>query len=377
MSSRTFSDKYPPTPQHYICAACNIGGKHWIMQCDNLEEYLEQKSQYIVNYDHINIKVNDFADSIDIDEKNNDEKYNANKLISIFDKLSITTEELSLWAGYSDEKLFYSKEDAKNKLISVIEFAESNSSCSLHIKKKLRMITKLIIEKNNNDIIVDYTHILLLIASHGEVCNVMKEVAIANAYGLMTDKLTDFIHSQTIQQQIIKVLRDLRILLVEKLYHYFKMENNTHYIAGFHNVLAKHIGVNTYNDPDIWTPSSQYCKDWKKGLKERYFKLFYNKNTIIDHIQMQINEQKIKYQRVVSFFQDNCPKDKNSMEFLQQAIDIDTGKINKEYICWLLEKLNILMKKTNNWKPIQKCWDDGIEEKQNTILTASEEEIYF
>ena len=69
-------------------------------------------------------------------------------------------------------------------------------------------------------------------------------------------------------------------------------------------------------------------------------------------------KKKIGYQKVVQFMQDNCPKDCDKMGFLQLAIDIDTGKINEEYICWLLEKLKVFKIKGKNWKPIEKCWEE-------------------
>ena len=108
------------------------------------------------------------------------------------------------------------------------------------------------------------------------------------------------------------------------------------------------------------TPYSNKCQNWKKGLDKRYFANHYTKERIIKHIVEQINETKIGYQKIVQFMQDNCPKDCNKMGFLQLAIDIDTGKINEEFICWMLEKMNIFKMKPDDWEPIKKCWDDGL-----------------
>eukprot|EP01084_Bolivina_argentea_P079212 143719_1 len=208
-------------------------------------------SEYVLNYDHVKHGVQEFTDSIKVDEK----KHNGTRLLKIFDKIKVDDSELALWAGYGGGKLFGSKSCARGRLKSVVDFAEGNASCSKHIRQKLRVITKLIVDKGKGKS-GEYVHILLLLASHGNVCNVMKEVAIGNAYGLMTDKLDDFVKQQSLKQQINKVLRDYRVLLVEKLFHSFGMTNNTHYIAGFHNVLAKKIGVTPYNDPNISTPST-------------------------------------------------------------------------------------------------------------------------
>ena len=187
----------------------------------------------------------------------------------------------------------------------------------------------------------------------------MKEVAIGNAYGLMTDGIQDFIKKQSLEEQIRKVLRDFRVLLVEECFHSFKMTNNTHDIAGFHNVIAEKIGVIKYNDPDISSnPYSPKCTDWKKNLDKRYFGVHYTRDRIVEHIIEQINEKKIGYQKIVKFMEENCPSNMEKMKFLQLAIDIDNGKIKKGYICWMLEKLDVFMSKSLDKNPIQKCWED-------------------
>jgi len=234
--------------------------------------------QFAVNYEHVKESVKDFTDDIKIDDN-----YNAKKLLDIFDKIEISKDELSLWAGYGGSRLFSAKSNARSRFQTVINFAEDNESCSKHVKQKLRVITKLIMEKGI-DKSKEYVHILLLIASHGSVCNVMKEVAIGNAYGLMTDNLQDFIKKQSLEEQIKKVLRDFRVLLIEECFHSFKLTNNTHSIAGFHNVIAEKVGVTPYNDPDISRPEymrSSICTDWQKNLDKRYFGVHYTRDRIV------------------------------------------------------------------------------------------------
>eukprot|EP00484_Ammonia_sp_Unknown_P027785 CAMPEP_0197042908 /NCGR_PEP_ID=MMETSP1384-20130603/19218_1 /TAXON_ID=29189 /ORGANISM="Ammonia sp." /LENGTH=326 /DNA_ID=CAMNT_0042474105 /DNA_START=72 /DNA_END=1052 /DNA_ORIENTATION=+ len=323
------------------------------MNTDLCDFKVPDVSQYVVNYDHVKQNVRDFSDDLKIDEK----QHKGTKLLEIFDKINVTDTDLSLWAGYSGGKLFSGKSDARTKMQTVIEYAEGNGSCSKPVTQKLRVITKLICEKGIEKSL-EYVHILLLIASHGSVCNVMKEVAIGNAYGLMTDKMDSILKQQSLEQQVAKALRDYRVLLVEKLFHSFAMMNNTHYIAGFHNKLANSIGVEPYNDINICTPTSSKCSNWQQNLDKRYFATLYNKENIIAYITEQINEKKISYQKIVQFLQDNCPKGVNKTEFLQLAIDIDSGKIHQQFICWMLEKLNVFMMKPDEWKPIEKCWDD-------------------
>eukprot|EP01083_Nonionella_stella_P021482 59546_1 len=315
-------------------------------------------ADYAVNYKHVHKRIAETHDSIEIDNT----KHKATKLLSLFDQITITNDELSLWAGYSGQKLFTSKENARERLKTVLDYTEKNKKCSKHIKTKARIITKLILEKGvtpgrGRKHTSQYTHILLLLASHGNVCNVMKETAISDAYGIMTNKLDCIILSQTLEQQIAKTLRDHRILLVEQLFHSFGFLNNTHYIAGFHNTIAKQIGVIPYNDPNIQQPPAKDI-NWEKGLKQRFFKTLYTKEMILQHLVKQINEQTIGYQKIVKYFEDNCPKSIETNRFLQKAIDIDTGKIKENYLCWLLHKMEIFMIKTAFWTDIRKCWDD-------------------
>jgi len=307
-------------------------------------------NEYAVNYGHVHHGIAEIHDSIEIDATN----HKATKLLDIFDKIKVSDSELSLWANYSGGKLFYSKANARERLKTVLDYAETNAQCSKHIRTKLRIITKLILEKGAEKS-SEYKHILLLLASHGSVCNVMKETAISDAYGIMTNKLDHIIKAQTLQQQISKILRDFRVLLVEELFHRFKFTNNTHYIAGFHNKIAKKIGVIPYNDPDICYPNG---KNWEKGLDQRFFATLYTKDRILQYIVKQINERKIGYQKIVKYFEDHCPENIKSNDFLQKAIDIDTGKIKENYLCWLLLKMDIFLVKTEFWKPIEKCWDD-------------------
>ena len=156
------------------------------------------------------------------------------------------------------------------------------------------VITKLILEKSaNKKSAKEYRHILLLLASHGNVCNVMKEVAIGNAYGLMTGlhvhlfncicicihfcMMFMYIYIQ-INWMILcrhnhwksryESFERLSGIIGGRMLSFIKMTNNTHHIAGFHNYLAKDIGVVPYNDPYITTPYSSICNNWKKGLSQ-------------------------------------------------------------------------------------------------------------
>jgi len=315
------------------------------------EKYVAPKSSdYAVNYNHVKTKVAELTEKITTTDD-----HSGLKLLDIFEKIEVTKDHLTMWVRWSGGS-FPDKKTAVKSLKTVLEYAEKNPS-SPRIKNQLRVITKLIIEKGieKSD---EYVHFLLLLASHGGVCNVMKDVAINNAYGMMTESLTDIIKLQTLEQQILNELRNYRHILVEKLHLQFKFGTNQHTVNGFYNVMAPLVGLVKYIDNHLGTPGGVNRNIYKRNVDKRFFATLYNKENIIKRVYTLIEEKKIGYQKIVDFFQEHCPENMDKMDFLQQAINIDDGKINEDYLCWLLAKLNIFGKKAKDWKDIVKCWDD-------------------
>ena len=139
------------------------------------------------------------------------------------------------------------------------------------------------------------------------------------------------------------------------------------FYTGFHNELAKKIGVREYNDHQylntFMNTSDKYPK-WKENLDKRYFKNLYTIDNILKCVMREIEEKKIGYQKIVKFFEENCPENVEKMDFLQKVINIDDGKIDEKYMYWLLAKLEIFLVKGDEWKEIETCWEyDDIDEK--------------
>ena len=130
--------------------------------------------------------------------------------------------------------------------------------------------------------------------------------------------------------------------------------------AGFHDELAEKVGLKPYNDwqyKNTFKNTSSAYANWTKGLDQRFFKCLYTKENIVGCILKQIDEKKIGYQKIVTAFEEHCPEKMKKNKFLEVVIDIDTGKIDEEWMYWLLEKLEILLIKTEDWKDIEQCWD--------------------
>lgn len=172
------------------------------------------------------------------------------------------------------------------------------------------------------------------------VCNVMKEVGVNMAYGLMTNSVKEDMSKQTLDATILRLLRDIRYTLVEELYASFGATNNTHSIMLMNNHLAKTIGVPEIPDTNIsaWGLPS----NWKTGLEDKYWAL-YSAERITRWISSCINQQprKISYQKAVEWFQKNDPVE-SSYDFLSEAFNLDSGKLFDRYIKWMLMKMHIL-----------------------------------
>eukprot|EP00483_Globobulimina_turgida_P007484 UN07498 len=196
------------------------------------------------------------------------------------------------WSGGS----FPTKESARTSLKTVVDYAEKSPSSPL-IKKQLRVITKLIIEKGV-DKSEEYVHFMLLLATHGKVCNVMKDIAINNAYGMMTESLMDIIKLQSLENILLRELRNYRHILVEKLHLQFKFHTNQHTVNGFYNEMAPFLGLIKYIDNHLGSPGGRNAKHYKKNLDKRFFATLYNKENIIKRIYLLINEKKLVIKRL-------------------------------------------------------------------------------
>ena len=158
----------------------------------------------------------------------------ADHLLSLFDTLDVPDNMLDLWRNTSDSRIFSNSAEARKKLKLVTDYSEESEKAGPGVKNKVRLITQVLTAPDGK---LEPTQLLLLLASHGGVCNVMKEVGIATCYGLVTDNVRDEFERATLEQQVLRNLRDLRVTLVEEEY---KAEgigtNNAHplieYVAG-------------------------------------------------------------------------------------------------------------------------------------------------
>lgn len=230
----------------------------------------------------------------------------------------------------------------------VVNHSTGSSACRPIIKQKLRFVTKLLTEDTEGK--YESAGIFLLLASHGNVCNLMKEVGVDMVYGMMTNSVKEDLGKQTMEASVLRLLRDLRYVLVEELYKSTSSNNNTHYIVKFNNAIASKVGLPEIPDPYTGISATHDADD----LAEKFWKL-YTEERIVKWISACIDDEprKIPYQKTVNWFQKNGP---SAYEFLADVFDIDTGKISTRYVKWMLTQMKIFTgpQIEFNYKSLQK-----------------------
>jgi len=265
------------------------------------------------------------------------EGYDAYKLMKVWDRQTIKQSDLDMWTSYSNGKLFNSKSKAREYLKTVIDYASGNlptKKCKLQIK----YVAKELFE--NKETYDDPKGLLLLIASHGNVCNVMKEVGVQSAYSSLTNQTQALFASQAIEERVLALLAEFRELAIEELYSTFKATNNTHSITLMRNHLAPFVGVEMTYDTQM--SNWGLPNGWQNGLEERFWRDHYNVKKLTRWIMLGMNEEprKISYEAVTGFLEKHKPIDDTYL-FYSDVYDMESGKIKSRYVEWMLHKMNI------------------------------------
>jgi len=264
------------------------------------------------------------------------DNYDAFKLLQIWDRQTIKQSDLDMWTSYSNGKLFSSKAQARDYLKTVLEYASGDlptKKCKLQIK----YVAKELCDKSEE--YDDPKGLLLLIASHGNVCNVMKEVGVQSAYSSLTNQCQDLFASQTIEERVLALFAEFRELAIEELYSTFRgASNNTHSITLMRNHLAPFVGVAMTYDTQMsnWgLPAG-----WQNGLEERFWRNHYNVKKLTRWIALAMNEEprKISYEVVTGFLEKHKPIDDTYL-FYSDVYDMESGKIKARYVEWMLKKM--------------------------------------
>jgi len=183
--------------------------------------------------------------------------------------------------------------------------------------------------------------ILVLLAAHGNVCNVQKEVGVSTAYSLVTDQAKLYHSKLTVEATLYRLLYTLREQLLEEVCQpqFGKGKSNTHILVEFRNTLAQDVGLKPIPDPD------RGCVGHAKVSPQDKIAFFkkYSVEKVVHTVERAVNQtpRKLPYDLIVNWFQKNSLEE-DEYEFLGQVFDTDTGLVKEEWIRFFLLKQFIL-----------------------------------
>jgi len=257
------------------------------------------------------------------------------ELMKLFNRTEIGRDSLILWANYNNGLLYDNKLQLSTPLKTIVDFCEGSHLATKGLKEKLRLVTKIMIE--NND--VDRANIFILLAAHGGVCNIQKEVGVSMAYSLLTDSVQENVERISLKSFVLRILYSLRELIVEEVFMSTgPLLKNTHPLIHFRNALANEVGISRIEDDSPY--SSHFNPEHIQVFWERY-----NLNMIINTISNAINSKprKIPYENVVNWLMENrILEETDPIEFLEHCFDEETGFLKDEAIKFILHRFEII-----------------------------------
>jgi hypothetical protein len=157
------------------------------------------------------------------------------------------------------------------------------------------------------------------------------------AYAAVTDTLREESAKQSIENAILRILVNLRLVISETVYMTTGQSKNVHYIVPFQNKMSKRIGVLFIPDPDE-------VKSVK--VEQKNYELFVSKYTpalIIKTVTDAVNQKprKVPYESLIEWYQSHAPKDLDSYEFLE-SLFTESGDILPLAIAYFLRGINVL-----------------------------------
>lgn len=257
---------------------------------------------------------------------------------------------LTRWYGWGDSIAFKNAAEILPKLKTVLEYAENDVSASKDIKPKLRYVTKVLKDTVAAAVRTDSCdprEILILMACHGGLCNVQKEIGIRCAFAALAGTLKSDLDEQNIVNVIRRLLKEQREQSIENLYRaqYLKGANslNSHGLVGYRNEIAEKIGLEKI--PDMHAGSKPVAHQYV----DCFFERFYHVDTMIDKVIWALNSsvpRKLDYNNVVAFLRYNRPSlerfQKDPEEFLFHCFDPKTGEFTRSAVAYLLWKAGAL-----------------------------------
>lgn len=146
------------------------------------------------------------------------------------------------------------------------------------------------------------------------VCNVQKGVGISTSYSSLLNSFEHDFTVQSISNDLLRELRNLRVNIVENIFNKNKSHINTHNLVSFHNSISEHVGVEKIDDEHAHpvTITQEHLND---------FKNVYTVDRIVKHVGecLNNNPKKFSYVKFEEWLCKNCPSHLKSYDFCTQV----------------------------------------------------------
>jgi hypothetical protein len=307
---------------------------------DESIEFRRPKIEPEVVRSHVHKDVQELAEEID------DSSHRCHELLGILPGISEedVSQVLPLW---SDIK---SIDDAEARLTTLVDYCERGGCYGVGMMtaapecttKKLRMVTQLFTGQNP----IQKLSMLLLLAAHGGVCNVQKEVGIDAAYAQMTRTCSELAERSSFEAHVFRLLRQKREQVVEELSIEFcrriRHSTNTHILVPFRNLLAHDVGIRNIPDPNAASDLFAHEDGAVADSISRFWHL-YSFDAILGEVAAALNEmpRRIPYDSLISWLKIHVPFETDVYSFLSASFDVN-GHIRHQTIEYALCYLGIL-----------------------------------
>lgn len=298
--------------------------------------------------DHVRIHVTDLYDEVGVST------HRCSEILNVLPHLpaNAVSKAMALWtdARFSDVV------DVERRLSTIVDYCEGDhchaaghrSKAPDSTVQKLRMVVQLMHEDESESKSATKSKlpILLLLAAHGGVCNVQKEVGIDAAYAQLTRTCAKHAEKTSFKTCVLRLLCEIRERIVEQM----AVEScigqlgftNTHFLAPFRNLLAESVGIREIPDPN-GHPMNNVDID---GHRFRFWDL-YSLDTIVAEVRAALNDvpRRIPYDSFILWMKENAPPGQDAYSFLAGSFDIN-GNVLPTAVHYALCRLGVLRSAT-------------------------------
>lgn len=127
-------------------------------------------------------------------------------------------------------------------LKTVVDYAERDATASKDIKPKLRYVAKVL-----RNPLLDPRDVIVMMACHGGLCHVQKEIGVRMAYSSLCGNLKSDMDTQNPKNAVLRLLLEVREACIENLYRAQYLDGakslNSHGLIGYRNMIAEQIGL--------------------------------------------------------------------------------------------------------------------------------------